>query len=94
MQADATAVRLIVVGHVQGVGFRLLVRSVCQQYGLLGWVRNREDGSVEGELLGPKSKVDAAIGQIRSVRAHQIRSLTATPIPFPPTQMTEFEIRP
>jgi acylphosphatase len=58
-----------------------------------GWVRNRDDGSVEAELLGQKSKLETAIERIRSSRAHQLRQLNVDPIPIPPTAMTEFEIR-
>ena len=36
-----------VFGHVQGVGFRYYVMSSGSQLGLVGWVRNRRDGSVE-----------------------------------------------
>jgi len=43
-----------VTGRVQGVGFRYYVMTAANELGLVGWVRNRRDGSVEvvaeGEL--------------------------------------------
>ena len=43
-----------VSGRVQGVGFRYYVLTAASELGLVGWVRNRRDGSVEvvaeGEL--------------------------------------------
>jgi len=37
----------VVRGRVQGVGFRAATREVGCQLGLLGWVRNRLDDTVE-----------------------------------------------
>ncbi len=39
--------RLIVKGRVQGVGFRWHVAEAAKGLDLAGWVKNREDGSVE-----------------------------------------------
>lgn len=41
------AVRFVVRGRVQGVGFRHFVRSRAAALGVDGWVRNQPDGSVE-----------------------------------------------
>jgi acylphosphatase len=40
--------RFVVTGLVQGVGFRESTRRQALLLGLRGWVRNREDGRVEG----------------------------------------------
>jgi acylphosphatase len=44
--------RYAVLGRVQGVGFRFFVRDAAMREGLTGWVRNREEGSVEIEAQG------------------------------------------
>ncbi len=52
------AIRAIVAGAVQGVGFRDAVRRRARQLGVEGWVRNAEDGTValhaegDGEAVG------------------------------------------
>lgn len=39
--------RFVVVGRVQGVGFRFFARDAALAEGVHGWVSNRMDGSVE-----------------------------------------------
>ena len=46
------AIRLVIIGKVQGVGFRAWVEDAARARGLRGWVRNRRDGSVEAMLAG------------------------------------------
>lgn len=45
-------VRVRITGRVQGVGYRDWLRRRAEHFKLAGWVRNREDGSVEALLSG------------------------------------------
>jgi len=47
-----SAFRFVVEGRVQGVAYRAFTRDAATGLGLTGWVRNREDGTVEVEVAG------------------------------------------
>ena len=51
-------VRAVVIGRVQGVGYRYWVVKHAQALRLSGWVRNRDDGNVELEAEGPRPLLD------------------------------------
>jgi DNA ligase D-like protein (predicted 3'-phosphoesterase) len=46
VERKAQAIRALVSGAVQGVGFRESTRGLAARLGALGWVRNLDDGSV------------------------------------------------
>lgn len=54
--------RFVVAGRVQGVGFRQAVMGKALVLGLRGWVRNRDDGQVEGRVDGDEQ---AALDEFR-----------------------------
>lgn len=56
-----TAVRLIITGIVQGVGFRAAFARKAVALGLDGWVRNRRDGTVEAQLDGDEQALQEMI---------------------------------
>jgi acylphosphatase len=60
------AVRLIIEGRVQGVGFRQWTVWEAERRGLDGWVRNLPDGTVEALIAGPDAAVDAMIAACRT----------------------------
>jgi len=52
-----TIKRLFVTGRVQAVGFRDWVVRTAKAEGITGWVRNRNDGSVELVASGEEDAV-------------------------------------
>jgi acylphosphatase len=56
---------LRIFGRVQGVGFRHYTQREARRRGVYGWVRNRQDGSVEAMLQGPQDAVDAVLNWVR-----------------------------
>ena len=56
----ADALRLVIHGRVQGVGFRVFVVRQATRLGVRGWVRNRRDGTVETLLIGEPEALAAA----------------------------------
>jgi acylphosphatase len=58
-------VRVLVSGAVQGVGFRWFTRRAAQRHGLAGWVRNRDDGSVEIAASGPDEALERFLAEVR-----------------------------
>ena len=84
--SDPTAVRarISVSGRVQGVGYRAFTIRVATQRGLVGGVRNTDDGRVELEAEGPKDRIlllieDLKVGPPASrVTAVQVEWVTAT----------------
>lgn len=52
-------VHVKVLGRVQGVFFRDYTLAHANKCGLVGWVRNMADGSVELELQGEEESIKA-----------------------------------
>lgn len=57
--------RIVVTGVVQGVGYRWNTVQQAQLLGLLGWVRNRRDGSVEAVAQGSSEMLVTLIAWLR-----------------------------
>ena len=84
--------RVIVHGHVQGVGFRVFVAQAARTRGVAGSVRNRPDGAVEVVLEGPSESVESIVRLCREgPRAAQVERVEV--IPEPPRGPRGFDVR-
>jgi acylphosphatase len=87
------AVRIIAEGRVQGVGYRAFVARAAVARGLVGWVRNRANGTVEAVFCGEAEDVAAMIGACRrGPIAAKVRALTESPAVL--EAWVGFEVRP
>ena len=58
---DSRTVHVLIHGRVQGVSFRAWTQHLAELHGLKGWVRNRQDGSVEAVFSGPDDLVEVMV---------------------------------
>jgi acylphosphatase len=57
--------RVVVHGLVQGVWFRDSCQRMAREHGVAGWVRNREDGTVEAVFEGDPHEVSVVVAWCR-----------------------------
>lgn len=62
---DRIRCRVLVHGHVQGVGLRWATAEEAQRLGVSGRVQNRPDGTVEVIAEGERPDVQALLGWLR-----------------------------
>ena len=86
------AVHAIISGRVQGVWYRSWTVEQATSRGLTGWVRNRNDGTVEAVFAGPSDQVDAMVEACREGPPHaRVAGIAVTPTGDP--GLKEFEQR-
>lgn len=65
MAESKKALRAVVEGQVQAVGFREATLAEARRGGVFGWVRNGDDGTVRVHAEGPERAVDELIEFLR-----------------------------
>ncbi|MGE3872497.1 MAG: acylphosphatase [Parvibaculaceae bacterium] len=74
-------VHAAITGRVQGVGYRAWTAHGAQTLHLVGWVRNRRDGSVEAVFKGREDAVVRMLDACRrGPRGAKVDNVTATAI--------------
>ncbi len=58
--------RYLVTGRVQGVGFRWFVEREARLIGVGGWVRNRDDGTVEVMASGTNAQLGSLYDSLKA----------------------------
>jgi DNA ligase D-like protein (predicted 3'-phosphoesterase) len=72
----ARAIRAVISGEVQGVGFRPATVRRAAKDGVLGWVRNDDDGSVQVHAEGDAADVERFAGFLgKGPRSAQVKSV-------------------
>jgi acylphosphatase len=66
MAGEVIRRRVVVRGNVQGVGFRYYANAEAARLGIAGFVRNRDDGSVEAEAEGDPDLVASFVDWART----------------------------
>jgi acylphosphatase len=70
---------LVIRGRVQGVWFRGSMQREARRLGVVGWVRNCEDGNVEAEVAGTREAVEALLAwSHHGPSGAQVRDVTVT----------------
>ncbi len=81
-----------VTGLVQGVFFRASTRDTARALGLVGWVKNMPDGSVELEAEGPEERISQlAIWLNQGPQYARVRNVEVKEVPVTGTD-TGFEV--
>jgi DNA ligase D-like protein (predicted 3'-phosphoesterase) len=71
------AIRARVAGRVQGVGFREATRRRAQELGVVGWVRNEQDGTVAVHGEGPSAAIETFVAFLgEGVRGARVEELS------------------
>ena len=75
--------RYVVTGRVQGVGFRWFVEREAALIGITGWVRNRENGTVEVMATGAREQLRSLRTRLQEgPRAARVEEVQESSAPF------------
>lgn len=59
--AELVRAHVVISGRVQGVFFRMETLEEARKTGVSGWVKNKQNGTVEAVFEGKKALVDSVI---------------------------------
>ena len=85
--------RVVFRGRVQGVYFRANCQQKAVELGLVGFVRNRRDGTVEAVFEGERSAIESCIEWNATRQPHASVDRADVAWETPAGEFTEFEVR-
>jgi len=83
----------VVHGRVQGVSFRYYTSQRARELGLVGYVRNQADGTVEVVAEGERDVVESLLTFLRTGRRPAFVTQVETRWPRPTGTFDRFEVR-
>lgn len=82
--AKTAALHAVFHGRVQGVWFRGFTVRNARELGVSGWVRNRQDGTVEALFVGSEQQVAELVRRCRKgPPAAKVSDVIVRPCPPP-----------
>jgi len=69
-------------GRVQGVGFRYRASYAARSLGVTGWVKNREDGTVEMEAQGSQEHINRLLTMLNGDSYIRIERMDTEELPL------------
>ena len=76
--SELARLHAVVYGHVQGVNYRIHTRRQAEGLGLVGWVRNQPDGSVEVVAEGARPRLQQLLNWLHvgppSARVYEVHA--------------------
>ncbi len=85
------AKKIVLKGIVQGVGMRYFIKEHAQRHGLLGYVKNAIDGSVQGFVQGDEKRIKNFIKSLRTQSPGNIEEMIIDDAPIN-RDLTRFSI--
>ncbi|WP_180954603.1 acylphosphatase [Bacillus sp. V5-8f] len=86
-------IHIVVSGHVQGVGFRYFTQVKALEHHITGWVKNREDGTVEIVAAGNEKQLSMFISWLKKGnRFSTVENVSVTPL-FEEKTYSNFSIK-
>lgn len=90
-ESEYISCHYIFEGNVQDVGFRFRMYDRASKVGLVGWVKNLSDGTVEAVLQGEKNRVEHILEYMKSLPHDSIDKIEEEE--FDKEKYEEFKIR-
>ncbi|GLS45721.1 acylphosphatase [Methylobacterium brachythecii] len=91
--SETKSIHVVIHGRVQGVFYRKWTQERARHHSIAGWVRNRDDGAVEGVFSGAAEAVDALVDECRdgppAARVEGIDVTAAEPVPGQHFEVTD-----